>query len=78
MFLVNPEIIENSLAQAKNDYSETQIVSQLAQQRLSRIKGVAPLKAKARLYGYLLRRGFSPEVVGEVLRTILGNRNGPL
>ncbi|MCX5698148.1 MAG: regulatory protein RecX [Candidatus Omnitrophica bacterium] len=63
---LDKEIIENSLSQAKEHYNESQVVSQLAKQRFSKIKGIEPLKAKARVYGYLLRRGFSAEVVEDV------------
>jgi len=64
------DIIEDSLAQAKKDYSEEEIVSQLAQQRFSRLKGIEPQKAKARVYGYLLRRGFSPEIVSDIVKQL--------
>jgi len=64
------EIIHDALAQAKEHYNESQIVSQLAQPRFSKLKGIEPLKAKARVYGYLMRRGFSPDVIMEVIRDI--------
>jgi regulatory protein len=62
------EIIQSALAQAKEGYAESQIVSQLAKQRFSKLKNIEPLKARIRVYGYLIRRGFSSEVVGEVMR----------
>jgi regulatory protein len=64
---VAKEIIQDALAQVNEHYSESQIVSQLAQQRFSRLKGIDPLKARARVYGYLMRRGFSPDVVSEIV-----------
>ncbi|MDP2927870.1 MAG: regulatory protein RecX [Candidatus Omnitrophota bacterium] len=67
---LDKEIIENSLSQVKEHYNESQIVSQLAQQRFSKLKGIEPFKAKARVYGYLMRRGFSPDVIGEVIRDV--------
>ena len=67
---LDQEIIENSLSQVKENYDENQIVSQLAQQRFSKLKGIEPLKAKARVYAYLIRRGFSPEVIGEVVKEL--------
>jgi len=60
---LDKEIIEVTLAQAKEDYDEGAIVRQLAEQRFCRLKGVEPLKAKARLYAYLMRRGFSLDTV---------------
>jgi len=65
---VAKEIVQDALAQANDNYSESQIVSQLAKQRFSKLKGIDPLKAKARVYGYLMRRGFSPDIIIEVIK----------
>ncbi|MCX5668609.1 MAG: regulatory protein RecX [Candidatus Omnitrophica bacterium] len=43
---LDQEIIGDSLSQIKEHYNESQIVSQLAQQRFSKLKGIEPLKAK--------------------------------
>jgi len=67
---LDKNIIEDLLSQAKKDYSEEQIVSQLAGQRFLRLKGIEPQKAKMRVYAYLLRRGFSPEIVGEIVKNL--------
>jgi len=64
------EIIDDSLAQAKEHYNESQIVNQLAQQRFSKLKNIEPLKAKARVYGYLIRRGFAVDIVSEIIRKL--------
>lgn len=67
---IGKEIIEDTLEQAKKDYSESRIVNQLAQQRFSKLANIEPQKAKARVYGYLLRRGFSPDVVSETIKQL--------
>jgi len=67
---LDKQIIEDSLEQAKKGYSETQTVSQLARQRFARLAGIDPQKAKARVYGYLLRRGFSPDIVSETIKQL--------
>jgi len=64
------EVIQEALAQVNEHYSESRIVSQLAKQRFSKLKNVDPLKARARVYGYLIRRGFSPDVVGETIKEL--------
>ena len=64
------EIIEEILARVKEHYSESEVVSQLAEQRFSRLKGIEPQKAKARVYAYLMRRGFSPDTVGEIVNKL--------
>jgi len=61
------EVIEETFARAKEGYDEGGIVRQLAEQRFSRLKGVETLKARQRVYAYLMRRGFSPDVIGEVV-----------
>ena len=65
---LDKEIIEETFVQTKEDYNESQIVSQLAQQRFSKLKGIEPFKAKARVYAYLMRRGFSLDLIGDVVR----------
>jgi len=64
---LDKEIIEETFVQAKEDYDEAGIVRKLAGQRFSKLKGIEPLKAKQRVYAYLMRRGFSPDLIGDVL-----------
>jgi regulatory protein len=64
------EIIQDALSAVKADYCETQLVSQLAQQRFARQVGVDKQKAKARVYAYLLRRGFSPDIVSQIVKQL--------
>lgn len=61
------DIIAESLIGAQDGYSEKLIVQQLAQKRFARSRGVERLKVRARVYTYLLRRGFSPDIIKEVL-----------
>ena len=64
---VSPEIIASEVDKIKKDYAEEDVVKEIAQMRLKRLKGLDPTVAKRRLYAYLLRRGFSPEVVYDVI-----------
>ncbi|MDD2680002.1 MAG: regulatory protein RecX [Candidatus Omnitrophica bacterium] len=66
---VAKEIIEEQAAKLK-DYSEDKTVLDLAKGRLSRLKGIDPLSAKRRVYAFLLRRGFSPEIVIDTLNQL--------
>ena len=66
---VPEEIIKSRISESKDDYPEKQIVSELASRKLSKSKGIDPKAAKRRVYAYLLRRGFSPDVVIEVLNS---------
>jgi regulatory protein len=62
------DIIDQQLAAGLDNYSEKNIVEKLIQNKLRRAKGLEPQKAKRRVYAYLLRRGFSADVILEVLQ----------
>ncbi len=64
---INKTIIDSQINEIKKDYPEEDIVGGIAKDRLNKLKGIDPQKAKRRVYAYLLRRGFSPEVVIDVL-----------
>jgi len=65
---VDRQIIDEELLNLKNDYAEAEIVKEIAKERLKRLRDIDPKKAKARIYGYLLRRGFSPEVIIDIIK----------
>jgi len=67
---INETVIEKALNSAKEDYSEKEIAGKLARERFSRQKGIEPQKAKQRVYAFLLRRGFSPEIVSDIIRKL--------
>lgn len=64
---IDKDIINREISAIKNNYSEADIVKNIAQERLGKLKGIDPQKARRRLYTYLLRRGFSPEVIIDTL-----------
>ncbi len=66
---VDKEIIEAQTAKLE-DYSEVETVLDLARGRLNRLKGIDQVSAKRRIYAFLLRRGFSPEVVIDTLNQL--------
>jgi len=65
---LDKEIIEEALAQVKEHYSESAVAGQLAEKRFSKLKNIEPQKAKARVYAYLVRRGFSPEISSDIVK----------
>jgi regulatory protein len=67
---VDKGIIESQISNLPSGYSEEKKVEELASIRLERLKGVDPATRKRRLYGYLVRRGFSSEVIVEVLNKL--------
>ncbi len=67
---ISAPVIEESLMQAKDGYAEEEVVREVARDRFARLRGIEPQKCKRRLYGYLFRRGFSPEVIIEALNNL--------
>ena len=67
---IDKEIIKSELEELKKNYPEDKIVSKLAQERLSKLHGIEPRSAQRRVYAYLIRRGFSPEIVIDVVNNL--------
>lgn len=67
---IDSSIIEENAQELTKDYSEAEIVERIAKGRLNRLKKIEPQKAKMRLYGWLLRRGFSPEIISDCLSQV--------
>ena len=67
---VSPEIIDELLTQKKQTIDERAIVEKVAEKYFAAVKEKKELspRLKPRFYGYLLRRGFSPEVISEVVQ----------
>ncbi len=64
---IDKEIIDSQIEEVRKNYSEEDIVIEIAQEKFKRLKNITRELAKRRLYAYLLRRGFSPEIVINVL-----------
>ncbi len=64
---LDEEIIERQICEIKKDYPEEEIVRQLAGTKLDKMKDLDPRVAKRRVAAYLLRRGFPPETVADVM-----------
>lgn len=62
------EIIASELGKAKADYDESEAVSKVIKRRARTYQGLDPLKAKRRMEGYLIRRGFSTETIYKTLK----------
>jgi regulatory protein len=67
---IRQEIIDRQVEEVSKDYCEEEVVLKVAKARLNSLKGIEPQKKKNRLYGYLLRRGFSPEEIIEVVNRL--------
>lgn len=67
---VDIAVIEEELQKATEGYHETEVASQLAQRQASKYKNITQEKRQQRVYGYLMRRGFSPRAVLQALKNI--------
>ncbi len=67
---VAKDIIETELAKISAVYPEEEVVGRAARIRFEKLRGLEPAKAKRRIYEYLLRRGFSPDVIRDALEQL--------
>jgi regulatory protein len=67
---IAPNIVEEALNAKLENYDEFDVVLELAQYRASKYKNDDPQKTKQRIYGYLLRRGFSPSNIIKAINTL--------
>lgn len=69
---IDNKIIEEVLNKLKENYNEYEAACDLAKSRIKRLSKVDKLKAKRRIFDYLLRRGFSYELVCEIIADLRG------
>lgn len=69
---IGREIINELISEKKSILNELDIARELAKARLEKLKGKKDKddKIKQKLYHYLSRRGFSGDIVGEVINQI--------
>lgn len=67
---IAPEAIDEAWAQATVNYSEGDVVGRLAQRQLAKYLHMDSMKRRQRVYGYLLRRGFNPQVILKAIRDL--------
>lgn len=67
---IGPDLIEEEFAQATADYCEEDVVFRLAQRQAAKCRNVGAPKRKQRVYGYLMRRGFNPQVVLKAIKNL--------
>ncbi|MDD5246132.1 MAG: regulatory protein RecX [Candidatus Omnitrophica bacterium] len=67
---IDRQLIQGCLGEITKNYCESDIVRKIAAEKFAKLKGVDPLKARQRIYRYLVYRGFSPQVVAEALNDV--------
>lgn len=64
---IEQKTIDSAVNSIKEDCREKDIILKLFREELASNAGIDPERLKKRLYAYFVRRGFSPELVYEVL-----------
>ena len=67
---IDKQIIDSRIEEIKKSYSEEGLVTKICQEKFDKLKNIEPQKAKRRIYAYLLRRGFSPEVIIDAINNL--------
>ena len=67
---IEAAIIDDVLMEAGQQYNELAVATPLAKHRALRYRNVSPEKIRQRVYGYLLRRGFSTSSAIKALKSI--------
>ena len=71
---VADDILNSVISDAEKGYDEFAAAYELAKKRAGRLNKAGTVKAKRRIYGYLLRRRFKKGVIFRVLNKIFGNQ----
>jgi regulatory protein len=67
---IENRIIEETLDKAKDGYDEDAVIRCLVERKSAQFKGLPEAKVKARIFGYLVRRGFSRD---HVMAAVMGD-----
>lgn len=67
---ISKEIIRKQLDAVKGDYNEEGVIEGVIEQKIRKLNSPVDLTAKRRLYSFLLRRGFSPDIVAEKIKQL--------
>lgn len=66
---IDAGLIENNIAGIK-DYAEEEIIDKLIKSRINRLNKIDAQTTRRRIYGFLLRRGFSPGKIIDALEQV--------
>lgn len=63
-------IVQEALRELPENYSEDAAMASLVEKKLRQYGGVEPAKKKQRIYAFLIRRGFCPDAVADIVNGI--------
>ncbi len=64
---INADLINAALKDADTGYDEYKVAKAIVEKRSKALKGINDLKRKKSLYSYLARRGFSFDVINDIM-----------
>ena len=67
---IKKTVVERAINEVARSYDEFQVVEQLVRHRLEKYGNLEPQKAKQRIYGLLIRKGFSSGNIMKAIRAI--------
>jgi regulatory protein len=73
---IEPQLAQRTISEI-GDYDERQAARALVARRFERMQDVSDQKKKARLFGFLRRRGFGQDVIYDVLEELFKARPRP-
>lgn len=65
---IDKGIIEEAINRVKENYDEETVIGDVVRNKVKRMKGLPAEKIKARLFGFLLRKGYSRDLVFDALK----------
>ena len=68
-------VVDEALSQELPDGRQESIAETLARKRLSRLRSADPADVRPRLYQFILRRGFDPDLAARVVDGVLADRD---
>jgi regulatory protein len=75
---VKKELINQAVEELGDKYNEEDVIKELVRRRWERLGNIEPAKARRRIFAYLVRRGFSQDVILEEINSIIrGYENRP-
>lgn len=67
---IEEAIIEKAFLEIKGSYNEEEVILNMLKKKITNLKGLPAERKKQRLYNFFLRRGFSPEVVSDLINQL--------
>ncbi len=67
---IDREVAETVISEELDDYDERSHAEQAAAKQMKKLANIEPTTRRRRLYGYLQRRGFSPDLIRDVLQEV--------